>query len=170
MRLAVRQKSSPGDTVKKGQTLIEGALYRTDGELLRETDAVGTVYGRVTETKKFTVTETRVKVARTGKKLRSTELGFFGLRWRGKIPAGTYEVTETCSSLCGFIAVRSRLYEETTVETVSSDADELIRECEASALAGYFGSGEITVKTHVVALGGGAYEITVYTENERIIS
>ena len=102
--------------------------------------------------------------------MRSTELGFFGLRWRGKIPAGTYEVTETHSSLCGFIAVRSRLYEETTVETVSSDADELIRECEASALAGHFGSGEITVKTHVVALGGGAYEITVYTENERIIS
>lgn len=163
-------KVKPGDTVKKGQTLIEGALYRTDGEPLRETDAVGTVYGRVIETKKFTVTETRVKVVRTGKKFRSTELDFFGLKWGGKAPDGTYEVTETHAMLCGFITVKSRLYEETTVETVSSDVDELIRECEASALAGYFGSGEITVKTHVVALGAGAYEITVYTENERIIS
>ncbi len=163
-------KVKPGDTVKKGQTLIEGALYRTDGELLRETDAIGTVYGKVIETKKFTVTENRVTVVRTGKKIRSTELGFFGLKWGGKAPDGTYEVTETHAMLCGFITVKSRLYEETAVETVSSDVDELIRECEASALAGYFGSGEITVKTHVVALGGGAYEITVYTENERIIS
>lgn len=163
-------KVKSGQTVKAGQTLIEGAIYRTDGELLRETDAIGTVYGRVAETKKFLVTENSAFVRRTGRKVRVTELGFFGAAIGGKAPEGTFEVTETVSRLMGFITVRSRLYEEIERVTVTSGVDELTERCVAAALEGYFGSGEITIKTHVSDLGGGAYEITVYTENERIIS
>lgn len=163
-------KVKPGQTVKVGQTLVEGALYRTDGELLRETDAVGTVYGKVTETKKFVVSENSVAIRPTGKKVRVTELLLFGVRIGGKPPQGTFKITESESKLCGFITVKNTLYEEIERMTVSLALDELIEKCEAEARAAYFGSGETATKTHVSDLGGGIYEITVYTENERIIS
>ena len=163
-------KVKSGDTVGKGQTLIEGTLYRTDGTVLCETVAVGTVYGKVTESKKYVVSEACVEVVRTGKKIRSTGLELFGIGICGKKPQGSFVSVSTSAKLCGFITVTSTVYEEIATETHAFTRDELVAECVEKTLGGYYGSGEVATRTHVSDLGGGTYEITVYTENERIIT
>lgn len=164
-------KVKVGQTVKRGQTLIEGVSYSTSGEPLMKTRAAGVVYGTVARRRSFVVGEVSTARERTGRTARVTTLEFFGARvGGGKSPFERSKAKITTARLCGFIRVTSVFYEETRLVEKSKSLDELTRECTAKATAECFGEGEIKVRTHAREICAGTYEIIVFTENERIIS
>ena len=161
-------KVKSGDIVRRGEELIEGATYSTNGEERYEVCAKGTVYGIVTHQKTEIITENAKTLKRTGRKSVNTTFSIFGLTlFPAKSPYALYEKTEQTRSLFG-IKTTSTTFFETTEEIKSKE--EQIEEFKERTLLEFFGGEIKEVKTLVVPINSDAFKVTVYVLTERIIS
>ncbi len=161
-------KVKNGEVVKKGDELIEGVTYSTNGEEKYQVPAQGTVYGIVTYKKSEIIALTDKRIVRTGKKSVATTFSLFGLTlFPAKSPFVLYEKEVQTQSLFG-IKTTTTTFFETAEETQSKE--ERIEELKERTLLEFFGGEIKEVKTLVVPVNSDAYKVTVFITTERIIS
>lgn len=167
-------KVKTGQIVKKGDTLIEGAVYDQNGESLDFPGALGVVYGQVVYSQTFTVTADAYVYRRTGNKKTVTTFSVAGLKaGKNKSPYASYESVTTVRTLSGFLPVKveQTVYYETEAVKEERSVKEITASCVDEALMQFTGPDEnLYYKTHVEELCPGTYNVSVYIEAETIIS
>lgn len=167
-------KAQIGRIVKRGDVLIEGALYDQAGEKLKDVPAEGIVYGKIVKNSTRLVSLDAYEYARTGKQKRVTSLNVFGLEI-GKLrsPFETFESETHESELSAFLPVKVKqvTYYETSALSLDRSLEELVKSLEDEALRSFLDSAkELSATSHVTDLGENVYKIDTYVEAEIIIS
>lgn len=168
-------KFRSGDVVKKGSTLIEGALYDGEENLIAETAADGEVYGTTVTAVTKIVSTAAYRFERTGKKSVKTSVSFGKLFTIGKrvSPFGSCETETRESSLAAFLPlrfIRTEFFETVKVEntrSIEEIADEVRSEVEREFTVT---ATSITSTAHVTVLAQDLYEIRVLVTAETLIS
>ena len=163
-----------GQIVKKGDLLIEGALYNQEGEKLTDVNASGTVYGTVVKNKKYVVSTEAYTYRRTGNKKTVTTLGFMGLKIGKSVsPFAFYESETTEAALSALlpIKVKRTVFYETEVVREERKPEELAEFYKQKEMEEFTAAAEnIKTSAHIEALAPGLYGISVYVEAETVIS
>ncbi len=163
-----------GQIVKKGDLLIEGALYNQEGEKMTDVNASGTVYGTVVKTSKYVVSTDAYTYRRTGNKKTVTALGFMGLKIGKNVsPFPFYESETTEATLSSFLPIRvtRTVFYETEAVRESRTPEELAEFYRQKELEEFTAAAEnIEASAHVEAIAPGLYGISVYVEAETVIS
>ncbi|MBR2988151.1 MAG: sporulation protein YqfD [Clostridia bacterium] len=168
-------KVKVGQIVKVGQTLIEGALYGSVGELLETVTANGEVLIETNHTAIYYASEPFYETVYTGNETTVTQIGIFGLTLFGaKSPYEEYQATTTTQVLRGIIPIRVRQtrYRQTkrvkSTKTVDDWASELTEQTAKSLISD--DEKVLQSKYDAQKVGQNEYQITVVVTTERKIS
>lgn len=162
-----------GDAVKRGDLLIEGALYSSEGNVIAEVPARGAVYGRVSVKRVYEAVTGGTITRRTGRSATVTRIKLpFGGGGK-KLPFATCETERTEAVLNAFLPIRAERI--TCYETEKTRDERTIEEIaeyyRREVFEEFVAEGtDVTVKSHIEEKGGNVYEITVYAEAERALS
>lgn len=164
---------------KKGDLLIEGALYNQEGEKLTDVNASGTVYGTVVKNKRYVVSTEAYTYRRTGNKKTVTTLGFMGLKIGKSVsPFAFYESETTEAALSALlpIKVKRTVFYETEVVREERKPEELAEFYKQKEMEEFTAAAEnIKTSAHIEALaprtvwdkrlrGGGNGDIRLKTD------
>ena len=164
-----------GQMVKTGQTLIEGALYSTEGKIIETVVAVGEVVVETNHTFVYHATDQIYETVYTGAQTTITSFNLFGLTlFSQDSPYDNYQATTTSQTLQGIIpvTVMQTTYRQTERVLSSKTVDEWASEVTKQAEKTLIDSKEkvLASKYDTQKVGQNEYQITVVVTTERKIS
>ncbi len=162
-----------GDIIQEGQTLIEGALYDAEGNVINSVRADGEVYGVISEHRKYFIANQKIEYALTGKSKKITTLALFGLTIGKKSSPYSYYESQTTKGKLNCllpISVKQTVYYETKPLHLTLTEEEIIELAQNRAREELFAGSDGTIKSNVRLIADGLYEVSVYLEREGLIS
>ncbi len=175
-RVIMRSGSSEvkrGDVVKAGDTLANGNVYSTQGELLYSGACDGEVYGEVSISFTSSLGETELRTERTGREAKRTGLRLFG--WDIFKPRSPYKSYESSSVTTNYdlilpLYVTHCVFYETETAEHERDMETAAKEFALERIDELGFSGDFEWSYSVKQSVSGLYTVSVFVNGEALIS